>query len=249
MSSTRRVSGLHAVESALQNAPERIVKVWLDEQRLDAKVSRLTAALKELRVPMESVTRSKLDTLSESKVHQGIVVELTMPDELGEADLRNLLENLPPNPLLLVLDQVQDPHNLGACLRISDAVGVHGIVIPKDQSVGLTPVVTKVASGAAETIKIFRVTNLVRALGWMKDSGLWIVGASGETNTSIYDANLDLPAAVVMGAEGKGLRRLTRENCDLLVKIPMMGQVESLNVSVATGVVLYELQRQRGLCL
>ena len=148
-------------------------------------------------------------------------------------------------PLFLVLDHVQDPHNLGACLRTADAAGVRGVIITKDQAAGLSPVVAKVASGAAEAVPLYRVTNLARTLQWLKEAGLWIVGAAGEAPRSVFETDLNLPMALVMGAEGKGMRRLTRESCDLLVKIPMAGTVESLNVSVATGVLLFEAVRQR----
>jgi 23S rRNA (guanosine2251-2'-O)-methyltransferase len=168
-----------------------------------------------------------------------------VPADLGENELRTALESLGPMPLFLVLDHVQDPHNLGACLRTADAAGVQGVITTKDQAAGLSPVVAKVASGAAESVPLYRVTNLARSLEWLKAAGLWIVGAAGEAQKSIYETDLNLPMALVMGAEGKGMRRLTRESCDLLVKIPMAGTVESLNVSVATGVLLFEAVRQR----
>jgi len=157
-----------------------------------------------------------------------------------------LLDQLAEPPFLLVLDQVQDPHNLGACLRSADAAGVHGVIAPRDNAVGLTPTVHKVASGAARTVPFFQVTNLARVLRTLKERGIWLVGAAGEAEQSIYQADLTGPLALVMGAEDTGLRRLTREECDFLVRIPMRGHVESLNVSVATGVVLFEALRQRG---
>ncbi len=168
-----------------------------------------------------------------------------MPAELSESDLKQAVETLSGTALLLVLDNVQDPHNLGACLRTADATGVQGVIITKDNATGITPTVCKVASGAAETVPVYQVTNLSRTLRWLKDQGIWIMGAAGAATQAVYQTDLTMPLAVVVGAEGKGIRRLTREQCDFLVKLPMLGQVESLNLSVATGVLLYEAVRQR----
>ena len=168
-----------------------------------------------------------------------------MPSELTESDLKTAVENLTETALFLVLDNVQDPHNLGACLRTADATGVHGVIITKDNATGITPTVCKVASGAAETVPVYQVTNLARTLRWLKGEGLWIMGAAGETAQTIYSADFSVPRALVVGTEGKGLRRLTKEQCDVLVSVPMLGKVESLNLSVATGVLLYEAVRQR----
>ena len=168
-----------------------------------------------------------------------------MPGELSESDLKTAVENLTETALFLVLDNVQDPHNLGACLRTADATGVHGVIITKDNATGITPTVCKVASGAAETVPVYQVTNLARTLRWLKDQGLWIMGAAGETTQTVYKTDFTVPMALVIGTEGKGLRRLTKEQCDLLVAIPMLGKVDSLNLSVATGVFLYEAVRQR----
>jgi 23S rRNA (guanosine2251-2'-O)-methyltransferase len=245
MKGRRRVAGLHAVESALRHHPERIVAAWVDTARSDSRLTALIETLVQQGVRPQSANRSRLGTLAEGESHQGIVIELTVPADLGENELRTALESLGPMPLILVLDHVQDPHNLGACLRTADAAGVQGVITTKDQAAGLSPVVAKVASGAAESVPLYRVTNLARSLEWLKAAGLWIVGAAGEAPKSIYETDLNLPMALVMGAEGKGMRRLTRESCDLLVKIPMAGTVESLNVSVATGVLLFEAVRQR----
>jgi 23S rRNA (guanosine2251-2'-O)-methyltransferase len=174
------------------------------------------------------------------------VIEVLVPEELDENALRTVLEQPVGNPFFLVLDHIQDPHNFGACLRTADTAGVQGVILTRDQSVGITPVVAKVASGAAETMPVYRVTNLARALTWLKESGIWVVGAAGEAGRTVFETDLTVPLALVMGAEGKGMRRLTRESCDVLVSIPMLGQVESLNVSVATGVLLFEAVRQRG---
>jgi 23S rRNA (guanosine2251-2'-O)-methyltransferase len=245
MKARRRVAGLHAVEAALEHSPDRIVAAWCDAGRADARLTRLLERLAELGVKTQPAQRGRLDALAEGKTHQGLVIEMIVPGELGENELRAALENPGPLPFFLVLDHVQDPHNFGACLRTADAAGVQGVVLTRDQSVGLTPVVAKVASGAAETLPIYRVTNLARTLTWFKETGIWVIGAAGEAARSVYETDLNMPLTLVMGAEGKGLRRLTRERCDLLVRVPMAGRVESLNVSVATGVLLFEARRQR----
>lgn len=245
MSQTRRIVGLHAAQTALEHTPDKLTSAWLDAGRLDARLTRVKQALEAAGVPIQLTHRKELDRLSEGRNHQGIIVEVEMAEELGESDLRDALAALTGQAFFLILDHVQDPHNLGACLRSADAAGVHGVIITKDQSVGITPTVAKVASGAAETVPLYKVTNLARTLGWLKEAGIWIVGAAGEADKTVYQTDLNLPLALVMGAEEKGLRRLTRENCDFLVKIPMLGQVESLNVSVATGVLLFEALRQR----
>jgi len=245
MSGKRRIVGLHATEAALEHTPDKLVAAWVDSGRLDAKLARIKQQLEQAGVRIQLSNRKELDRLAEGRNHQGIIVEVEIAQELGESHLRDALDALSGQAFFLVLDQVQDPHNLGACLRTADAAGVHGVIIPKDQSVGITPTVSKVASGAAETVPLYKVTNLARAIGWLKDAGLWIVGAAGEAEKNCYQTDLNLPLALVMGAEGKGMRRLTREHCDFLVKIPMHGQVESLNVSVATGILLFEAVRQR----
>jgi 23S rRNA (guanosine2251-2'-O)-methyltransferase len=240
------VFGLHAARSALEHAPENVVRAWLSG-REDQRIAPLLKMLQTRGIPVEFPDRKRLDRMADGQPHQGVALEVILPPELGERELFQALQDAPAPALLLVLDQVQDPHNLGACLRSADAVGALGVVVPRDQSVGLTPAVCKVASGAAETVPLFRVTNLARTLRELKDAGLWIVGAAGEAERTVYDANLTVPLALVMGVEGKGLRRLTREHCDLLIKLPMFGKVESLNLSVATGVLLYEALRQRAL--
>jgi 23S rRNA (guanosine2251-2'-O)-methyltransferase len=245
MKPTRRIVGLHAAAAALEHTPNKLIAAWVDTQRLDGRVARLKQELDAVGVTIHPATRRQLDSLAEGRPHQGIIIELEMPRELNEADLQDALEHGAGEGFFLVLDHVQDPHNLGACLRTADAAGVQGVIITKDQAVGITPTVAKVASGAAETVPIYRVTNLVRALDWLRDSGIWLAGAAGEASQSLYEVDLNIPLAVVVGAEGKGLRRLTRERCDFLVKIPMYGQVESLNLSVAAGILLFEAVRQR----
>lgn len=240
-----KLFGLHSVQAALDYSPNKIHKAWVDTGRQDKRLTQAIDNLLDLGIEPEKVDRKKLDRLAENNNHQGIVIEVEMPAELSESDLKTAVENLTETALFLVLDNVQDPHNLGACLRTADATGVHGVIITKDNATGITPTVCKVASGAAETVPVYQVTNLARTLRWLKGEGLWIMGAAGETAQTIYSTDFSVPMALVVGTEGKGLRRLTKEQCDLLVSVPMLGKVESLNLSVATGVLLYEAVRQR----
>lgn len=248
MSGPRRVIGLHAARSTLENTPDRVVAAWVDAQRSDAKLTELRRLLGSLGIRVHSSGRKQLDQLTDRQNHQGIVLEVEMPGESTEDDLWKAVDGLVQPAFFLVLDHVQDPHNLGACLRSADGAGAHGVILTKDQSVGMTPAVAKVASGAAETMPVYRVTNLARVLEGFKERNIWVVGAAGEADKTAYEADLNLPLVLVVGAEGKGLRRLTRETCDFLVKLPMLGAVESLNLSVATGILLYEALRQRGRC-
>lgn len=238
------VFGWHAVEAVLKKQPERLQRVWIQQGRQDRRVRTVTDGLDQLGVTWFVVHRRELDERV-GGVHQGVVAQVAESREWTEADLFALLEKRDVQPLLLVLDGVTDPHNLGACLRTADAAGVAAVVVPKDKSASLTPVVRKVACGAAETVPLVRVTNLARCLRGLQDQGVWLIGTAGEAEATLYQADFRGPVALVMGAEGKGMRRLTREHCDLLVKIPMQGLVDSLNVSVATGVCLYEAVRQR----
>jgi 23S rRNA (guanosine2251-2'-O)-methyltransferase len=240
-----KIYGIHSVQSALDYSPKKIGKAWVDSQRQDKRLTQLVDDLLDLGIEPEKVDRKKLDKLADSNNHQGIVIEVEMPAELSESDLKNAVLMLSGNPLFLVLDNVQDPHNFGACLRTADAAGVHGVIITKDNATGITPTVCKVASGAAETVPVYQVTNLSRTLRWLKEQGIWVMGAAGEAVQAAYQVDLTVPLALVVGAEGKGLRRLTKEQCDVLIKLPMQGKVESLNLSVATGVLLYETVRQR----
>jgi 23S rRNA (guanosine2251-2'-O)-methyltransferase len=237
--------GLHAVLALLQNQPERIIRLCVQQQRNDKKMESLIQLAKQHGIPVDHASRQELDRMTQEANHQGIVVFCTKATTYTEGDLKSILQNLSVPPFVLVLDGVQDPHNLGACLRSADAAGVHAVIVPKDKAVGLTPAVSKVASGAAETVPFVQVTNLVRALEDLKELGIWIYGAAGEAKQSIYQTDLSGPAAIVLGAEGSGLRRLTREHCDVLATIPMQGSVSSLNVSVAAGIFLFEVVRQR----
>lgn len=238
------VYGLHAVEAVLR-APGRVREVWLDAARHDQRLRLLAEKLQQAGVAHSWVARERLDELTHGARHQGAAARVRPAQGLHESDLEQLLVNLQEPAFLLVLDGIQDPHNLGACLRSADAAGVHAVIAPRDRACGLTPTVRKVAVGAAETTPFVQVTNLARTLRMLRDAGVYIIGTAGETETSLFQADLTGPLALVLGAEEKGLRRLTREHCDQLVRIPMRGGVESLNVSVATGICLFEALRQR----
>ncbi len=242
-----RIFGIHAAQAALDYSAKKIKKVWIDNQRQDKRLATLIEQLKSLGLAAEKCDRKRLDKMADGKNHQGIVIEVEMPGVHSENELKHKVKTMSEMPLFLVLDQVQDPHNLGACLRTADAAGVHGLIITKDNSSGITPTVCKVASGAAETVPVYQVTNLARTLRWLKENNIWIMGTDGETDQSVFRSDLKIPLALVMGTEGTGMRRLTREQCDFLVKIPMAGQVESLNVSVAAGIIMYEAYKQRAL--
>lgn len=245
MHSLCKIYGLHSVQSALDYSAKQIEKVWYDGQRKDRHLKQIIDAVEALGIQAVKAERKVLEKMADGKNHQGIIFEISLPKARGEEELKQAITKLTDNAFFLVLDHVQDPHNLGACLRTADATGVQGIIVTKDQAAGITPTVCKVASGAAETVPLYQVVNLARTLRWLKSQNIWIIGAAGDTEQEIYQADLNIPLAVVIGAEGKGMRRLTREQCDLIVKLPMQGQVESLNLSVAAGVLLYEAVRQR----
>ncbi|GGI79417.1 23S rRNA (guanosine(2251)-2'-O)-methyltransferase RlmB [Shewanella gelidii] len=238
------VFGIHAVEALLKNTPERIIEMWLLQGREDERLLPLIKTAKEFGVSVQTSARKVLDNKANSSQHQGIVARVKAAKILSDNELDVLLGKT-ETPFLLILDGVTDPHNLGACLRNADAAGVQGIIVPKDNSVGITSIVSKVACGAAESVPLFQVTNLARTMRYLQDKGVWIIGTAGEADCELYQADLKGPLAIAMGAEGKGLRRLSREACDTLVSIPMAGEVSSLNVSVATGVCLFEAVRQR----
>lgn len=246
MSKKQYSYGMHSTTALLKNEPHRIVRLYIQETR-DEKINQLIGLAKQHAIPIEYATRVHLDKITAGGNHQGIVAFCEAAKIYTESDIEALLERAESLPLILVLDGLQDPHNLGACFRTADAAGVTAIIAPKDKSVGITPVVNKVASGAAETIPFIQVTNLVRALETLKSLGVWIYGTDGAATQSIYQTDLRLPLALILGAEGKGLRRLTQAHCDLLVSIPMLGSVSSLNVSVAAGICLYEVVRQRSI--
>lgn len=242
---TQIVYGLHAVESLIQHQPDSIRQLYFDKKRQDQRLQQLLEQAERQGIRCSACDRKTLDDKAEQQRHQGIVAECS--DNRQQPPLEDLLDSLNEPAFLLVLDGVTDPHNLGACLRTADAAGVHAVIIPKDKSAGLNATVRKVACGAAEVMPLYAVTNLARCLQQLQQRGIWITGTAGEAQQDIYNADMTGPMALVMGAEGKGLRRLTREQCDYLVKLPMAGTVSSLNVSVATGICLYEMVRQRSL--
>lgn len=240
------VYGWHAVTALLQQSPQQVTAIYLLQGRRDQRVQALLKQMEALGLQLHWQSRQQLDSQVNGR-HQGVMAQVVGTTESPTAkDVLSLIHQR-ENPLLLVLDGVTDPHNFGACLRSADAAGVDAVLVPKDNAASVTEVVRKVACGAAETVPIFTVVNLARTLKSLQQAGVWLVGAAGEAEQSLYQVDLAGPLAIVMGAEGRGLRRLTREHCDYLVKLPMLGQVSSLNVSVATGICLYEALRQRGL--
>lgn len=244
---SEQLYGIHAVQSLLERAPERIIDVFALKGREDKRLQPLLNALQRLGIQVQFVNRQTLDNKAQGEVHQGIIARVTAAKELNESDLDQILAQKTA-PLLLILDGVTDPHNLGACLRTADAAGVDAVIVPKDKSAQLTSIARKVACGAAEVMPLIRVTNLARTLRELQqDHNIWVVGTAGEATETLFQSKLTGGLALVMGAEGEGMRRLTRECCDQLVSIPMAGSVSSLNVSVATGVCLFEIVRQRSL--
>lgn len=237
--------GQHAVRTALKRDSKRIKRLLVQQGRNDERIQQVINLAAPVHVRPERVSRQELDRLSDGGVHQGVLVLCDPILSKDEGFLDQLLDGLEAAPFLLILDGVTDPHNLGACLRTADAAGVQAVIAPKDKSAPLNSTVSKVACGAAEVVPYVQVTNLARTLQMLQQRGIWITGTAGEAEQMVYDANLTGPMALIMGAEGKGMRRLTRENCDHLVKIPMSGEVSSLNVSVAAGVCLFEAVRQR----
>lgn len=242
------VFGIHAVNELIKRSPERFIELFLLKGRDDERLMPIINLSRKYAIPAQMVNRKVLDEKSNGEQHQGVVARVQPGKTFTEADLDDIIETAEKQgvpPFLLILDGVTDPHNLGACLRNADAAGVQAIIVPKDNAARLTGTVRKVAVGAAETVPLVQVTNLARTMKQLQQMGVWIIGTAGETDTCLYDVKLSGPMALVMGAEGKGMRRLTRENCDQLVKLPMAGSVSSLNVSVATGICLFEIVRQR----
>ena len=246
--SSELIFGLHAVNSLLEHEPERFIEVFALKERDNDRLTPLLKELNNIGISVQYVNRKTLDNKCDGGRHNGVLARVKEGKKLNETDLDTLLNRIEAKgeaPLLLILDGVTDPHNLGACLRSSDAAGVHAVIVPKDKSVQLTSVVRKVACGAAETVPLIAVTNLARTMRELQERQIWIVGTAGEATQDLYQPKLNGPLAIAMGAEEKGLRRLTREHCDELISIPMAGSVSSLNVSVATGICLFEVVRQR----
>ncbi|HUK01416.1 MAG TPA: 23S rRNA (guanosine(2251)-2'-O)-methyltransferase RlmB [Steroidobacteraceae bacterium] len=245
MKGTETIFGLHAVRMLLERHPERVAAVRLAERRDDPRVQQIEQLARRHERPVQRVDARALKQLLGDVVHQGVAADITPLPPWTEDDLLTALQGARA-PLILALDGVQDPHNLGACLRTADACGALAVIVPRDRAAQLTPTVRKVAAGAAETTPVVAVTNLVRALKLLKDAGLWSVGADSAADRPADAVDLKGPVVLVLGAEGAGLRQLTRQNCDFLVRLPQLGAVESLNVSVAAGMLLYEAARQRG---
>lgn len=244
MAQTQWLYGIHALEALLEREPERLIELFVLKGRTDQRLIDIVNQARRFGVSVQFCQRRTLDDKVEGAQHQGVVARAKPARVLDEADLDAIVA-ANNAPFLLVLDGVTDPHNLGACIRSADGAGVHAVVVPKDKSAGLTPTVSKVACGAAEVVPFIQVTNLARTLKELQQAGVWVVGTAGEAEQTLYQAKLSGPMALVMGAEGKGMRRLTREHCDELIKLPMAGSVSSLNVSVATGICLFEVVRQR----
>ncbi|MGL6028487.1 MAG: 23S rRNA (guanosine(2251)-2'-O)-methyltransferase RlmB [Legionella sp.] len=243
--SEQLIYGVHAVTALFSNPHRSVKKLFISQDRQDKRIQDLLNKAIEAQVHIEKLSAQKMNERFANASHQGVVASASALPDYGEAHLQALLDAAKQPGLILILDGVTDPHNLGACLRSADATGVDFVIIPKDKNATVTPVVSKVACGAAESVPLVRVTNLVRTMELLKERGVWIYGAAGEANSSLYQLDCTGSMAIVMGAEGEGLRRLTREHCDGLFSLPMNGSVESLNVSVATGVSLYEVVRQR----
>ncbi|UYA61765.1 23S rRNA (guanosine(2251)-2'-O)-methyltransferase RlmB [Pectobacterium colocasium] len=238
------IYGIHAVKALLERDPQRFLEVFVLKGRDDRRLQPVVAELEAQGIVIQVANRQWLDKQADDAVHQGIVAKVKEGRKYQENDLPALLDNL-ETPFLLILDGVTDPHNLGACLRNADGAGVHAVIVPRDRSAQLNATVKKVACGAAETVPVISVTNLARTMRLLQERNIWIVGTAGEADHTLYQSKLTGPLALVMGAEGEGMRRLTREHCDELISIPMAGSVSSLNVSVATGVCLFEAVRQR----
>ena len=243
---SRLIYGFHAVLGRMRRDPEAVFEVYLSAQRQDVRARQVLQLAESAQIKLVASDGERLDRMVGTRRHQGVVARVDARQrEVKLADILDTLADSREPALLLVLDGIQDPHNLGACLRVADAAGVHAVIAPKDRAVGLTATAAKVASGAADSVPYVTVTNLARALREIKDAGIWVIGTAGEAERPLYAVDQKGPVAWVLGAEADGLRRLTRETCDELVHIPMAGSVESLNVSVASGICLFESVRQR----
>jgi len=238
---TEIIYGLHAVESAIRHHPENILQLWLQQGRNDKRFQKLLDLAQNSGVSVQTISNDKIKKKCPDVRHQGVVAEVRRCKK-NSIEIEDLFSR--EELLLLILDEVQDPHNIGACLRTADAVGVDAVIVSKNRSPSLTAVIRNVASGGAETVPYIQVSNLARTIDKLRDNNIWIVGTSGDAQTSLYELGSTKRTALVMGSEGKGMRRLTRESCDQLIAIPMQGSVESLNVSVATAVCLFEMRRQ-----
>lgn len=243
MSTQKLLFGFHAVGVRIKMAPDSIQELYVDVSRRDQRMRRFLEQAQQTGVRIIESDALRLDRMVGTRRHQGVVAQVSVIPQTKSLD--DLLDAIDGPPLLLVLDSVTDPHNLGACLRVADGAGAHAIIAPKDHAVGVNATVAKVASGAADTVPYFMVTNLARTLGELKERNIWCIGTSDDASKTLYETDLSIPLALVMGAEGTGMRQLTKKTCDMMMNIPMQGAVESLNVSVASGICLYEALRQR----
>jgi len=239
------IIGINPVEGALANDPLRVREVLIEQGARNPRLASLSDEARRLGVRVHARPRAMLDKVAGDARHQGVVAAYEAPPPLNDHDLPELVERAGANAFFLVLDGVTDPHNLGACLRSAAAAGVTAVIVPRDRAVGITPVVRRASAGAADRVPLVAATNLARALRAMKDAGVWLTGLAGDAEKSLYEMDFKGPVALVLGSEGEGMRRLTREACDHVVRIPMPGVAESLNVSVAAGIVLFEALRQR----
>jgi len=240
---SKMIFGFHAVTARLRHEASSVEEIYVDADRRDPRMRELIRAAEAARVRIIPVDDARLNNIVGTRRHQGVIAKASLLSLARNLD--ELLDAVDGPPLLLVLDGITDPHNLGACLRVADGVGAHAVIAPKDRAVGLNATAAKVASGAADTVPYITVTNLARTLRELKERDILLIGTSDDAEKGLYEADFSGPAALIMGSEGEGMRRLTREACDVLVNIPMFGTVESLNVSVASGVCLYEARRQR----
>ncbi len=245
MSRNQLIYGIHTVLGALRANLGNVLEVWMDQRRQDARMRAIENAAQQMGLKVQAVQGKTLQRLVGEAGHQGVVARYRLGRDLAENDLLKILDDIDVPAFVLVLDGVTDPHNLGACLRTAEAAGVHAVIAPADRAAPITPVVRKIACGAAERLPFVTVSNLARTLRALQSQGLWICGTDERAGTCLYELDLTMPLALVLGAEGKGMRRLTREHCDYLSYLPMAGRVESLNVSVAAGICLYEALRQR----
>ena len=245
MSKSIHVFGFHSIESLLESNPESILKVIIQSNRKDKRANDLIHSLTSHKISTSNTDKNNLDRIAKGESHQGVISEVILPPLLNEESLYKYVNSNTLKPLILILDSIQDPRNLGACLRSANAAGVDYVVINKDGSAPINSLVHKTSAGAINSLKIFHVTNLSRTIKDMQKRGIWVIGLDGDSKSTIYDVNLTDATAIVMGAEGKGIRRLIKETCDQIVTIPMSGNIESLNVSVATGIALFESKRQR----
>ncbi|CAC9609543.1 23S rRNA (guanosine(2251)-2'-O)-methyltransferase (EC 2.1.1.185) [uncultured Gammaproteobacteria bacterium] len=245
MSKSIIIFGFHAIQAQLESNPECLLKIYTLDNRHDKRLNTITTQLNQLGFNTFPASKQQLNKLTKNQVHQGIAAKILLPTLPNQDGLMNYIAKLKKTALILILDSIQDPRNLGACLRSANAAGVDCVIINKDGSAPISALVHKTSAGALNQLKIFSVTNLARTIKALKEKNIWVIGLDGSTETSLYQVDLTTPSAIIMGSEGSGLRSLTKKSCDQLAMIPMQGNIESLNVSVATGIALFEASRQR----